>query len=105
LAAVTAAAFLAATVMTIGAQVLWWLDIVAPSEEDLSPGTQGPTVAVGPAFWAPAIGVGLAVVAAVLTWRQDRPESQRVEPETPRLGIPLGTHAVVRRLPDEPQDQ
>jgi hypothetical protein len=91
LAAVVAAAFLAGTVATIGMQVLGWMDaFTIPDNPD--------QVTVGPGFWTLVVGVGLAIAAAVTTWRQAGPEPARVEPDTPRLGIPV----VVQRLPDEP---
>jgi hypothetical protein len=94
LTSVIAATFLAATVAAIGVQELWWLDIFQPQLD--TPGA-GSSVTVGPGYWTLVVGVALAVLAAVLAWRQNRPEPARTEPDTPRLGIP-----VVVRLPDEP---
>ncbi len=91
LAAVVGAAFLAGTVATIGMQVLGWLDAFKlPDNPD--------QLTVGPGFWTLVVGVGLAIAAAVTAWRQAGAEPARVEPDTPRLGIPV----VVQRLPDEP---
>lgn len=96
LTSVIAATFLAGTVATIGVQELWWLDVfraeVGAGGDDTS------SVTLGPGYWTLVVGVALAIFAAVLAWRQSRREPLRVEPDTPRLGIPV----VVRRLPDEP---
>ena len=105
LVAVVGATFLAAAVATVCVQELWWLDIFR-SQVDTADNTaadiqNAPTVTVGPGFWTLVIAVGLAVVAAVLAWRQSRPEPERAEPDTPRLGIPV----VVRRLPDAAPDE
>jgi hypothetical protein len=101
LTAVVAAAFLAATVATIGAQVLWWLGIFRPSDDAPADVQESSTVTVGPGIWTLVIGVGLAAAAAVTAWRQAQSEPPRVEPDTPRLGIPV----VVRRLPDASPDE
>jgi len=96
--AIAVTAFLVATVVTIGAQVTWWLDVFGPPSADATeaPGAQGTTTAsIGSGYWMLVAGVGLAVVATVLAWRHNRFEQARTEPDTPRLGIP-----VVRRLPD-----
>lgn len=100
LLAVVGAAFLAAVVATIGAQELWWLEVLQPPPPDaVEGGPDGNDVTVGPAYWMLVAGTGTAIAAAVLTWRQHRPEPERVEPDTPRLGVP-----VVHRLPDETPD-
>lgn len=95
LGAVIGATFLAATVCVVGVQLSFWVDAYRPSGTD--PPGYSATSSVGPGFWSFVTGAAVAVVAAVVTWRSGR-EPQWVEPETPRLGIPV----VVRRLPDEP---
>lgn len=97
LAAVVAATFLAGTVATIGAQELWWLDILDIPES--TGGETQATVSVGPGYWMLVLSAALAVAAAVPAWRQNRPAPERVEPDTPTLGFPA-----VRRLPDVPPD-
>jgi hypothetical protein len=101
LTAVVAATFLTAAVAMVIMQALWWMDILGPVSVDPREGVDVQNaVGVGPALWTLIVGVALAIAAAVLTWRQPRPEPERVEPETPRMGIPV----VVRRLPDEMPD-
>ena len=95
LVTVVVATFLAATVVEIGVQALWWVDVVQPTPyEGVSVRV---TAAFGPGLWLLVAGAGMAVAAAVVAWRRTGPDTERVEPDTPRLGIP-----VVRRLPDEP---
>jgi hypothetical protein len=101
LAAVVAAAFLAATVATIGVQELRWLDTFRLPGNAPPDVQEGSAVTVGAGFWTLVIGVGLAIVAAVTAWRQVQPEPPRIEPDTPRLEIPV----VVRRLPDGSPDE
>jgi hypothetical protein len=101
LAAVVAATFLTAAVAVVITQAVWWMDVLAPVPLTPQEGVDVEiTVSAGPAVWTLVAGVALAIVAAVLTWRQPRLEPERVEPDTPRMGFPV----MVRRLPDEPPD-
>jgi hypothetical protein len=101
LAAVVAATFLTAAVAVVITQAVWWMDVLAPVPLTPQEGVDVEiTVSAGPAVWTLVAGVALAIVAAVLTWRQPRLEPERVEPDTPRMGLPV----MVRRLPDEPPD-
>lgn len=98
---VAAAAFLTAVVGVVSLQALWWLNLFEPDILD----ERGvvPTVVesgVGAGVWTLVVGAVLALAATVLTWRQPRPDPEREEPETPRLGTPI-----VMRLPDEPPAQ
>jgi hypothetical protein len=101
------AAFLAGAVAMIGMQVLWWMELFAPPA--FAPASDITTTA-GPGFWMLVVGVALAVGAAVLSWRQRRPETEPVEPVEPAAAdtpaaAPAGEPVVsVRRLPDAPPD-
>jgi hypothetical protein len=97
--AVAAAAFLAGAVATVGVQELAWKVNFRPTGITTSIPDLGIDLAVGRGFWLLVGAAVLAAVAALVAVRQAdaTPESEREEPETPRLGIP-----VVVRLPDEP---
>jgi hypothetical protein len=96
---VIAAAFLTAAVAMVVVQAMWWQEIFRPPVAPREGVDVEVTVGAGPALWTLIAGAALAIVAAVMAWRQPRPGPERVEPDTPRLGFP-----VVVRLPDEPQD-
>lgn len=100
LTTVVAATFLAAVVSMIVPQAMRWQEMFQPPPDLDQQGIES-TVGLGPAYWTLIAGAVLAIAAAVVAWRQPRVEPERVEPETPPMGIPVGVH----RLPDEPQDQ
>jgi hypothetical protein len=105
LTTVVAASFLTAAVVMLVPQVLWWQEIFQPTP-NVPEGVEVEEIAtgVGPALWTLMAGAALAIAAAVVAWRRPRVEvarEEREEPDTPPMGVPV----VVRRLPDEPQDQ
>jgi hypothetical protein len=95
-----AATFLVAVVAMVGVQARWWTKVFEPGPVG---GQEGVSVTVtsvvGPGLWMMITGAVVAIAAAVTVGRRRRPEAERVEPDTPRLGTPL-----VVRLPDEPQE-
>jgi hypothetical protein len=96
-----ASAFLIAIVGVVGLQALWWLNIFEPDvldERGIVPSAVQSGVGAG--VWTLVAAAVLALAATVLTWRRPRPDAERVEPDTPRLGTPI-----VVRLPDEPPAQ
>jgi hypothetical protein len=100
------AAFLAGTTWTIGMQALSWKDLFGtPSGIGFDDGADT-NVAAG--FWLLVVATVAALVSPLLAWlpARARPQPDRIEPETPPLGIPLGAPvAVVHRLPDAPADE
>jgi hypothetical protein len=103
LTAVAAAAFVVATAGNIALQVRWWAAIWdLPDEVDGG----GGKATVGPGLWTSSLAAVLAVAAAVvavIAWRAAprAAASERTEPDTQPLGIPV----LVRRLEDAPPDE
>lgn len=102
LLAAAGAAFLAGTTWTVGMQELNWLELFGPrfSSVRADPGTG---TSIGTGFWLLLVGTVIALGSVVLSWVPARAQHDRIEPETPRFGIP--TAAVVHRLPDVPPEE
>ena len=101
LLAAAGAAFLAGTTWTIGMQELTWLDIFRPRSSSFR-NNPNLDASIGTGFWLLVVATVLALGSIVLSWLPVRTRPDRVEPETPRFGIP--TAAIVHRLPDAPAD-
>jgi hypothetical protein len=103
LTAVVAAAFLAGTVVAVGVQQRWWVDVVfgAPLR-DLPPGTLANYWSrTGAGLWMLAVAAGLAVAAAVATWRASDDPRRQAESHP----VPSEPAIVVHRLPDAPPEE
>jgi hypothetical protein len=103
-AALAGAGFLAGTVLTIWVQESTWPEIFRPTGIITTIPNMAVDLAVGSGLHVLVAAVLVAGLAAVLAVRpvgaSEREEPERVEPETPPMGVP-----VVVRLPDEPPAQ
>ncbi|HET9144000.1 hypothetical protein [Actinophytocola sp.] len=103
LTAVVAAAFLSGTAAALGLQQRWWLEgLLGGPDPDLPPGTLANYWSrTGAGLWTLLAATGLAIVAAMVTWRATGDQRRR----THSPAQPAGTAAVVHRLPDAPPDE
>lgn len=104
-----AAAFLAGTTATLLMEILNWYDRLRPNTPPGSPIQIDIVTTIGLGFWLIVTATTAALAGFVLTWLplRRRPKN-RIEPDTPTLGIPApvgGDSAVVHRLPDEPAEE
>jgi hypothetical protein len=93
-------AFLTATVLGVVVQGLSWRQAWTGPAEESNPQLRV-DAGFGAGLWLLVGAAVIAMAASGVLWRATRPAPDRVEPDTPSLGIPA---VVVHRLPDEPQE-